>query len=124
MVKINIRQMKKDCILVLDIDGTLTDSVSMHQEALLGAMQALNLARLNTDWGSYRMAVPVDRPSILLRRKRASFAPGMACLDDPRPTTVQPASSDQIYVGAFFSPLILCIDLISSAWDRRSVPKR
>ncbi len=45
--------MKKDCILVLDIDGTLTDSVPMHQEALLGAMQALGLARLNTDWGSY-----------------------------------------------------------------------
>jgi len=45
--------MKKDCILVLDIDGTLTDSVSMHQEALLGAMQALGLRRLNTDWGSY-----------------------------------------------------------------------
>lgn len=45
--------MKKDCILVLDIDGTLTDSVPMHQDALLGAMQALGLARLNTDWGSY-----------------------------------------------------------------------
>lgn len=45
--------MKKDCILLLDIDGTLTESVPMHQEALLGAMQALGLARLNTDWGSY-----------------------------------------------------------------------
>ncbi|HTH76145.1 MAG TPA: HAD family hydrolase [Trinickia sp.] len=45
--------MEKDCILVLDIDGTLTDSVAMHQEALLGAMQALRLTRLNTDWGSY-----------------------------------------------------------------------
>lgn len=38
---------------MLDIDGTLTDSVSMHQEALLGAMQSLGLPRLNTDWGSY-----------------------------------------------------------------------
>ncbi|WP_186030326.1 HAD family hydrolase [Burkholderia gladioli] len=45
--------MKKDCILVLDIDGTLTDSVSLHQQALLMAMQALRLPRLNTDWGSY-----------------------------------------------------------------------
>lgn len=53
VVEANIRQMKKDCILVLDIDGTLTDSISMHQEALLGAMQALGLTRLNTDWGSY-----------------------------------------------------------------------
>lgn len=53
MMEANARPMKRDCILVLDIDGTLTDSVPMHQEALLGAMKALDLARLNTDWSSY-----------------------------------------------------------------------
>lgn len=43
----------KTSILVLDIDGTLTDSVALHQEAFLGAMQALNLSRLDTNWGEY-----------------------------------------------------------------------
>lgn len=45
--------MKKDCILVLDIDGTLTHSIPLHQQALLEAMRALDLPHLNTDWGSY-----------------------------------------------------------------------
>jgi beta-phosphoglucomutase-like phosphatase (HAD superfamily) len=41
----------KTCILVLDIDGALTDSVAMHQEAFL---QALGIPRLDTRWGSYQ----------------------------------------------------------------------
>lgn len=49
----NTQTVKKDSILILDIDGTLTDSIAMHQEALLGTMQALMLEHLNTDWGSY-----------------------------------------------------------------------
>lgn len=44
---------EKDSILVLDVDGTLTDSVRIHQRAFLGAMQALDFENLNTDWGSY-----------------------------------------------------------------------
>jgi len=40
-------------ILVLDIDGTLTDTVALHQRAFLGAMQALALPALETDWGAY-----------------------------------------------------------------------
>lgn len=44
--------MKKH-ILVLDIDGTLTDTVALHQRAFLGAMQALALPALDTDWGAY-----------------------------------------------------------------------
>lgn len=44
--------MKKH-ILVLDIDGTLTDTVALHQRAFLGAMQALALPSLDTDWGGY-----------------------------------------------------------------------
>ncbi|CAB3754771.1 hypothetical protein GQ57_25145 [Burkholderia sp. MSh2] len=45
--------MKAERILVLDIDGTLTDSVAVHQSAFLAAMQALRLPALDTDWGSY-----------------------------------------------------------------------
>jgi phosphoglycolate phosphatase-like HAD superfamily hydrolase len=44
---------EKDSILVLDVDGTLTDSVRIHQRALLGAMESLEFEDLNTDWGSY-----------------------------------------------------------------------
>lgn len=40
-------------ILVLDIDGTLTDSVPMHQAAFLAAMLALSLPGLDTNWGNY-----------------------------------------------------------------------
>jgi len=43
----------KTSILVLDIDGTLTNSVALHQEAFLGAIQALGLRQLETNWGSY-----------------------------------------------------------------------
>lgn len=43
----------KNHILVLDIDGTLTDTVALHQRAFLGAMQALALPALETDWGAY-----------------------------------------------------------------------
>lgn len=43
----------KQKIVVLDIDGTLTDSVALHQEAFGAAMQALALPSLNTDWASY-----------------------------------------------------------------------
>lgn len=43
----------KNHILVLDIDGTLTDTVALHQRAFLGAMQALALPTLETDWGAY-----------------------------------------------------------------------
>jgi phosphoglycolate phosphatase-like HAD superfamily hydrolase len=45
--------MTAERILVLDIDGTLTDSVAMHQAAFLAAMQALKLPDLDTDWGRY-----------------------------------------------------------------------
>ncbi|MBY4726486.1 MULTISPECIES: hypothetical protein [Burkholderia] len=36
----------------MDIDGTLTDSVAMHQSAFLAALLALNLPAVDTDWGS------------------------------------------------------------------------
>ncbi|MCA3934462.1 HAD family hydrolase [Burkholderia sp.] len=45
--------MKTAHILVLDIDGTLTDSVALHQSAFLAAMLALKLPVLDTDWGGY-----------------------------------------------------------------------
>lgn len=44
---------QKTSILILDIDGTLTDSVTMHQEAFLQALNALDIPRLDTNWGGY-----------------------------------------------------------------------
>lgn len=43
----------KQRIVVLDIDGTLTDSIALHQHAFGAAMAALGLPSLNTDWSSY-----------------------------------------------------------------------
>lgn len=44
----------KTCILVLDIDGTLTDSVAMHQEAFVQALRMLDIPQLDTNWDSYQ----------------------------------------------------------------------
>ncbi|MES2207918.1 MAG: HAD hydrolase-like protein [Pseudomonadota bacterium] len=41
-------------ILVFDIDGTLTDSIAPHQEALEAALRSFNFPTLRTDWASYK----------------------------------------------------------------------
>ncbi|MFJ6326166.1 MULTISPECIES: HAD family hydrolase [unclassified Rhizobium] len=47
--------MYDDCKLaIFDIDGTLTDTVAVHQASLLETLSAYNFSELNTDWGSYR----------------------------------------------------------------------
>lgn len=43
----------KTGLLILDIDGTLTDSVHIHQSAFLACMQELNLPTLDTNWSNY-----------------------------------------------------------------------
>ncbi|MDO7906693.1 HAD hydrolase-like protein [Paenibacillus sp. JX-17] len=40
--------------IVFDIDGTLTSSVNVHQEAFYRALQAYGFTNINTDWGSYK----------------------------------------------------------------------
>lgn len=46
--------MQKSGIVVFDIDGTLTDSVGIHQEAFLEAMESFEFPALRTDWTTYR----------------------------------------------------------------------
>lgn len=41
-------------LVVFDIDGTLTDTVALHQAAFLVAMQSFDFPSLNQDWSSYR----------------------------------------------------------------------
>ena len=40
-----------DSIIVLDIDGTLTDSVRPHQIAFEQALRSFPFPALSTDWG-------------------------------------------------------------------------
>lgn len=46
--------MKNKNVIVFDIDGTLTDSVSVHQFAFRSALQNFKFPALRTDWSSYR----------------------------------------------------------------------
>lgn len=46
--------MKKSAIVVFDIDGTLTDSVGVHQDAFAETLESFGFPDLNTDWASYR----------------------------------------------------------------------
>ncbi len=41
-------------LYVLDIDGTLTDSVPLHQKCYLQAYSELKIPEVNTNWGSYK----------------------------------------------------------------------
>ena len=75
--------MKKH-ILVLDIDGTLTDTVALHQRAFLGAMQALALPTLDTDWGAY----PHHTDTGILRH-------ALACNGRPAPSAALLAAFEQ-----------------------------
>ena len=43
----------KDSLVIFDIDGTLTDSVAVHQFALTEALIQFGFTGFNTDWGSY-----------------------------------------------------------------------
>ncbi len=45
-----------DCpgLVVLDIDGTLTDTIALHQAALLAAMQSFDFPDLDVNWHDYR----------------------------------------------------------------------
>ncbi|BCQ37389.1 MULTISPECIES: HAD family hydrolase [Erwinia] len=43
-----------DSIIVLDIDGTLTDSVRPHQIAFEQALRSFPFPALSTDWGQYQ----------------------------------------------------------------------
>lgn len=45
---------EKTSIVVLDIDGTLTDSVGPHQRAYLDALTSFGFPALRTDWAAYR----------------------------------------------------------------------
>lgn len=44
---------KKD-LLVFDIDGTLTDTVAIHQQAFIKALQALGIQSFNTAFATYQ----------------------------------------------------------------------
>jgi phosphoglycolate phosphatase-like HAD superfamily hydrolase len=41
-------------IVVFDIDGTLTDTVALHQRAFEAALRSFEFPRLRTQWGTYR----------------------------------------------------------------------
>jgi len=45
---------KKTSIIVFDIDGTLTDSVTPHQAAFEAALRSFPFPALRTDWASYK----------------------------------------------------------------------
>jgi len=45
---------EKTSIVVFDIDGTLTDSVRVHQTAFEAALRGFGFPDLRTDWSSYR----------------------------------------------------------------------
>lgn len=44
----------KQRIAIFDIDGTLTDTVALHQRCLHEALIALGIEDINTGWGGYR----------------------------------------------------------------------
>lgn len=85
--------MKKH-ILVLDIDGTLTDSVALHQRAFLGAMQALALPALDTDWSAY----PHHTDTGILRH-------ALACNGRPEPSAAQLAAFERDLARRFHAEL-------------------
>lgn len=41
-------------LIIFDIDGTLLNSVSLHQSAYLKALKSFGFNSINSDWGSYR----------------------------------------------------------------------
>ncbi|MBC8753165.1 HAD family hydrolase [Kordia sp. YSTF-M3] len=45
--------MKKENLLVFDIDGTLLDSENVHQTGFINALHAIGVEFVNTDWESY-----------------------------------------------------------------------
>lgn len=44
----------KTSIAIFDIDGTLTDSIGIHQSAFLRALETFDFPALETDWTRYR----------------------------------------------------------------------
>lgn len=40
-------------LVVFDIDGTLTETVAVHQTAFVVALERYGITRVNTDWASY-----------------------------------------------------------------------
>jgi len=46
--------MSNKSVIVLDIDGTLTDSVGQHQAAFKQAISSFPFENLDTNWGGYR----------------------------------------------------------------------
>ncbi|WP_298513350.1 HAD family hydrolase [uncultured Kordia sp.] len=45
--------MKKENLLVFDIDGTLLDSENVHQTGFINALHAVGVEFVNTDWENY-----------------------------------------------------------------------
>lgn len=45
--------MKKENLLVFDIDGTLLDSENVHQTGFVNALHAIGVESVNTNWESY-----------------------------------------------------------------------
>jgi phosphoglycolate phosphatase-like HAD superfamily hydrolase len=41
-------------LAVLDIDGTLTDSIALHQTAFLSAIESFNFPNLDRNWSGYK----------------------------------------------------------------------
>ncbi|WP_164506739.1 HAD family hydrolase [Tenacibaculum singaporense] len=46
--------MKKENLIVFDIDDTLTKSENQHQEAYVEAMKSFGITKVNQDWKSYK----------------------------------------------------------------------
>jgi len=44
----------KDKLAIFDIDGTLTDSVAIHQTAFIKALENFGLSGFDTNWGNYK----------------------------------------------------------------------
>jgi phosphoglycolate phosphatase-like HAD superfamily hydrolase len=79
-------------LLILDIDGTLTDTVSIHHSCFLDALSEYEISNINTNWGNYThhtdswilaeiFKKAFDRPPSLHEVK--TIEDGMtACLED------------------------------------------
>lgn len=46
--------MKKKDLIVFDIDGTITDTVEMHQQAFIGTLRYFGIENFNSSFGNYK----------------------------------------------------------------------
>lgn len=44
----------KNKLAIFDIDGTLTDSIDIHQAAFRGALELVGVTEYDGNWGNYK----------------------------------------------------------------------